>query len=115
MCRRTAVSGFSQLLYEETDSTHESVLDFMMHTAEKVANRGAEQNFIRQQCLQIRSLLKSFVAADAGAPFGAEEECHLMLGQLRAFAMRAYVIRQFRGGHDLDARGRAVAVMVSVC
>ena len=115
MRRHTAVSGFGQLPYEKTDSAHESVLDVMMYTAEEVANWGAEQNFIRQQRLQIGRLLKPFVPADAGTGFGAEEECHLMLGQMCAFAMCADVIGQFRGRHGLDARGSAMTAAGSVC
>ena len=64
----------------------------LMRLAEQVSNRGAEQDFIRQQGMQIGCLLQPFVATDMGAVLGAKKKRHLILRQVGALAVRANVI-----------------------
>ena len=88
----TTVPRGGQFPNEEADSLQEPLFDIVMHSTKKVPNRSAEQNFIRQQRLQIRGLLQPFMAANVCAVFATKKERHLPLRQMGALAVRAYVI-----------------------
>jgi len=87
-----AVTRCGQFLDEDADSSQELPLDILMHPAKKAPNRSAEQNFIRQQCLQIGRLFQPLMATHMGAGLGAKKERHLPLRQMGALAVRSYVI-----------------------
>ncbi|MHB8519873.1 MAG: hypothetical protein ACYDH9_03855 [Limisphaerales bacterium] len=80
-CCPIAASAAQEFLEEEPRSFQKPLFDLAPHAAVEVADRGLEEDLVREQRTQVGRLLASLMAADAGAILRAEHESHFLLRQ----------------------------------
>src|SRR5712691_6138463 len=91
------------------------VCDLFAKPRKKLLNRRAEERAVPERRLETRLPASPFVAGNLGAAAHSKHGGHLVLGEARAFAVRAEIVVEFGAGHCLRRSGslRATSVMAT--
>src|ERR1051325_2247528 len=84
---------------EQTHTVSEFLRHVPVQAAEKRSDWGTKEDLVGEEGRQIRGLSGPFATADGGALFCVQQECHIVLRQTGAFAVRAEIVCESIGRH----------------